>query len=466
MDKDFLLNSDTSRQLYFEYTKNLPHIDYHNHLSPQVLAENRPFPNMTKLWLGGDHYKWMAMRALGVKEDLITGKSTDEQKFHAWARSLPMMVRNPLFHWSHMELESPFGVTDYLNGETAQSIYERCNHALGTDAFRPVELMKKFNVEFLGTTDDPCDDLHWHKALRKKSPGFAVRPTFRPDRILHPAKPKQFFECVDQLAAASRRRINSMDSLLEALLNRMEYFHSHGCRISDHGLQRMPGPSTGSSKLRTAFRSWLTRRKPTVPPWADELQGLVLTELCKAYHAKGWVQQFHLGPMRNVNTRLYERLGPDAGTDSMGDEPQAERLARFLDFLDQSGQLTKTILYPINPSHNEVFATIAGSFNEGPAAGKVQLGSAWWFLDQKEGIERQINALSSMGIVGTFVGMTTDSRSFLSFSRHEYFRRVVCNLFGEDMSRGLLPNDIQWIGGIVQRICYGNAKEYFSFPKN
>jgi glucuronate isomerase len=460
MDKNLLLTSETARLLYFDYAKDLPCIDYHNHLSPLVLAENKPFGNITRLWLAADHYKWRAMRALGVEERFITGGASDAEKFAEWASCLPMLVRNPLFHWSQMELANPFGIHETLDGKSAGSIYKRCNELLQTDGFRPQALVKRFNVELLGTTDDPADDLQWHKQLQSSS-GFKVIPTFRPDRVLNLSNTASFFSYLEALGTAAGGNIADLDSLLSVCMKRIEYFHSQGCRISDHGLQRMPSPGERTTRLDAEFKSFLIARPERAPEWAEEFQGWLLTELCKEYHRRDWVQQFHLGALRNVNSRKFKTLGADAGTDCMGDEPQAARLAAFLDNLDKTDQLGKTILYPINPSHFESFATLAGSFNEGPVAGKVQFGSAWWFMDQQEGIERQINALSSVGVISTFIGMTTDSRSFLSFSRHDYFRRVLCNLFGRDMENGLLPNDLAWIGGIVSKICYENAKGYF-----
>jgi glucuronate isomerase len=461
VDKNLLLTNETARLLYFDYAKDLPCIDYHNHLSPRVLAEDTSFCNMTHLWLAGDHYKWRAMRALGVDERFITGDAPDEDKFVEWGNCMPMLLRNPLFHWSQMELANPFGIHEYLDGKSAGSMYKRCNELLQTDGFRPQALMKRFNVELLGTTDDPADDLRWHSEIRKSSAGFTVTPTFRPDRVLNLSDTRSFFSYLQTLGAAARADITDLDSLLIVCLKRIEYFHQHGCRISDHGLQRMPPPADRSTRLEAEFKTLLVARPQRPPEWAEEFQGWLLTELCREYHRRGWVQQFHLGALRNVNSRMFNTLGADAGTDCMGDEPQAARLAAFLNSLDKTNQLGKTILYPISPSHFESFATIAGSFNEGPAPGKVQFGSAWWFMDQQAGIERQINALSSVGVMSTFVGMTTDSRSFLSFSRHDYFRRVLCNLLGGDMENGLLPNDLAWIGGVVKKVCYENARAYF-----
>lgn len=458
----FLLQNKTAQALYQRYAATLPIIDYHNHLPPDAIAEDIQFGNITRLWLAGDHYKWRAMRTLGVPEKLITGKSTDEQKFNAWAACLPQLIRNPLFHWSHMELKNPFRITDYLDASSAAAIYRRCNKLLEGKRFTARNLLQHFKVEMAGTTDDPVDDLRHHRRLRKEGFSVAVRPSFRPDKVLQIADAAAFRNYINALGKAAGIAIRTYSDLLEALQKRVSYFHEAGCRIADHGLTQLPGHYVLSARLEKEFNLFLQRKNAPAFSAPEHFEGAVLMALCKMYHARGWVQQFHLGPLRNNSSRMLELLGADAGVDSIGDFPQAAHLATFLNELDRTNQLAKTILYNINPADNASFASMCGNFNDGSVKGKIQFGSGWWFLDQKDGIEQQLNTLSNLGVISTFVGMITDSRSFLSYSRHEYFRRVLCNLFGTEMEKGLLPDDEKWIGGIIQRICYYNAKEYFS----
>jgi len=463
LTENFLLENEAARNLYFNYAAGLPVIDYHNHLPPNEIAEDKKFANLTELWLKGDHYKWRAMRTLGVAEHLITGTATDEEKMMAWASCVPQTVRNPLFHWSQMELQDPFGIDEYLNTSTAPAIYRHCNELLQQDDFSTRGLLTHFNVEMVGTTDDPCDDLAFHKKIAQDKFTVKVLPSFRPDKVFAIGDRVSFLQYLDKLSAASNVPIDSYEKLLEALENRVDHFHEHGCRIADHGLTQLPQPGVLSTGQEKEFALFIRDKNAPAFSDPDRFAGAVLTALCRMYHARGWVQQFHLGPLRNNNTRLLQRLGADAGVDSIGDFMQATTLSRFLDHLDRDNVLAKTILYNINPAYNEVFAAMCGNFNEGPVKGKVQYGSGWWFLDQKDGIEKQLNALSNMGVISTFIGMITDSRSFLSYSRHEYFRRVLCNLFGKEMEKGMLPNDEKWMGSIIQRICYYNAKDYFTF---
>lgn len=461
--EEFLLETKTAKNLYFNYAAHLPIIDYHNHLPAADIANNKKFGNLTDIWLRGDHYKWRAMRALGVNEKLITGDASDKDKFFAWASCVPATLRNPLFHWTQMELKNPFGIDDYLNEGSAPLIYDRCKELLQEDSFSVQGLLKHFNVEMLGTTDDPCDDLEYHRQLLAGGFEIKVLPTFRPDKIFNIGDRAAFISYIQQLQTASGIAINSIGTLQEALLQRINYFHDHGCRTSDHGLAQMPPVAAESSTLELEFAKFLQNSEaPEFSP-PGSFAGVILLFLCKAYNSKGWVQQFHLGPLRNNNSRLTNLLGADAGVDSIGDLPQAAQLAFFLNFLEKDHQLAKTIIYNSNPADNELFATMCGNFNDGVTRGKIQYGSGWWFLDQKDGMEKQLNALSNMGIVSTFVGMTTDCRSFLSYSRHEYFRRVLCNLFGTEMEKGFLPNDEEWVGSIIRQICYNNAKEYFNF---
>ena len=460
--EDFLLQSDAAKKLYHNHAAHLPIIDYHNHLPVKEIAENKSFENLTDIWLRGDHYKWRAMRTLGVNEDLITGNASDQDKFRTWAGSVPHLLRNPLFHWTHMELKDPFGLDLYLNEENADHVYQHCNAMLQEPTFSTRGLLSHFNVQWLCTTDDPCDDLEYHASIAKE--GFSVKAFagFRPDKALQISNGTEFIEYIKKLGNVSNTVIQDLDSLLIALKKRVDYFHQVGCRISDHGLVTMPSIFQRNITLENDFKSFVENNGEKVFEHAELFSGYVLMELCKMYNEKNWVQQFHLGPMRNNNTRLFNKLGPDTGFDSIGDQLQGQHLSDFLNELDKNGNLAKTIIYNINPSDNEVFATMTGNFNDGSVRGKIQFGSAWWFMDQLDGMTKQINALSNLGVVSTFVGMLTDSRSFLSFSRHDYFRRLVSNIFGEEIEKGMLPNDEKWVGKIVADICYHNAKSYFN----
>jgi glucuronate isomerase len=458
---DFLLSNKQAKSLYHNYAAKLPIIDYHNHLSPNEIAENKNFANLTEIWLKGDHYKWRAMRALGIQEQFITGKSTDEEKFNAWASVFPQIIRNPLFHWSQMELKNSFGIDQYLNSKTAKTIFTSATKMLQKTSHTTQSLLTQYKVELVGTTDDPCDDLGAHKAIKEANLSMKVLPTFRPDKVFNIADRASFLKYIHALEVASGIKIYNISDLLAALEKRINYFHKHGCRISDHGLMTMPAQISFTTALEKEFSQFVQQKNKNAFSNPERFVGSILFSLCKMYHKKGWVQQFHLGPIRNNNTRIMGLVGVDAGTDSIGDYQQATNLSQFLNALDQRDQLTKTILYNINPADNEVFATMCGNFNDGSVKGKVQFGSGWWFLDQKEGMENQLNSLSNMGLISTFIGMTTDSRSFLSYARHEYFRRVLCNLLGTDMQNGIIPNDEKWIGEIVQNISYHNAKAYF-----
>jgi glucuronate isomerase len=458
---DFLLQSNTAKRLYHDYVKTLPIIDYHCHLPPDEIASNKQFANLTEIWLKGDHYKWRAQRSLGVSEHFITGTATDEEKFHAWAKVVPQTVRNPLFHWTHMELKTVFNSTEYLNENTAAGIYQSANELLKTEAFTTRGLLSKFKVEYVGTTDEPWDSLEHHQQLANESYGIKVLPSFRPDKILFIDKTADFFQYLLALETASGIKVTDIASLLSAIENRVDYFHANGCRVSDHGFMQMPASLNFSLALETEFKNFLQNK---TQPFSDPVSfmGFVLLALSRMYHQRDWVQQFHLGPIRDNNTRLNQKLGANAGFDSIGDFPQALAMSLFFDRLDQSNQLAKTVIYNINPSENEVFASMLGNFNDGSIKGKMQFGSGWWFLDQKDGMEKQLNALSNIGLISTFIGMITDSRSFLSFPRHEYFRRILCNLIGDEMEKGLLPNDEKWMGDILKNISYYNAKSYFN----
>jgi len=464
INDNFLLQNETAKILYHDYAKDMPIIDYHNHLPPDQIASNKKFDTLTEIWLKGDHYKWRSMRGLAVNERFITGNdTTDEEKFLAWATCFPETIRNPLFHWSQLELKNSFGIDEYLNKDNAMEIYHHCNEILKQDTHSTQGILTSYQVEMVGTTDDPCDDLAYHKKIKSDNIGIKVLPSFRPDKIFNIGNREVFMTYLHQLEKAADMSITTFAHLLEALEKRMDYFHENGARISDHGLTKMPDQFEMNTALEKEFELFLQGFNTTSFSAPENFAGAVLLALCKMYHKRGWVQQFHLGPLRNTNSRLLSLLGADAGVDTIGDFNQASSLAVFLNELEKESQLTKTILYNINPADNDVFAAMCYNFNDGITKGKVQYGSGWWFLDQKDGIEKQLNALSNMGTVSTFVGMLTDSRSFLSYSRHEYFRRVLCNLFGDEMEKGLLPNDNKWIGNIVQNICYHNAKEYFNF---
>lgn len=459
---DFLLQSEPARRLYHEYAEGLPIIDYHCHLSPELIAVDHRFENLTQIWLAGDHYKWRAMRANGVDENRITGNASDWEKFEAWAATVPWTVRNPLYHWTHLELKRPLGWQGLLDVGTAAEVYAHANALLPTPAFSVGGLLRQFDVRLVCTTDDPVDDLSAHRAIAQRGEGPRVLPTFRPDRGLIVTDASAFNAWVARLEAAAGRRIVGYADYLAALDVRLEAFHAAGCRLSDHGLEFIPAVDFTEAEVVACFDAL---RRGSLPSIEGRQQFLLATleHLCRGYAARGWAQQFHLGALRNTAPRLMRRLGADSGVDSIGDFAQVQGVARLLGRLDDAGQLARTILYNLNPADNAAFATLIGNFQDGKIAGKIQYGSGWWFLDQKQGMEDQLNALSNMGLLARFVGMVTDSRSFLSYSRHEYFRRVLCNLIGADIARGELPADYTWLGEVVRRICFQNAADYFTF---
>ncbi|UOB19096.1 glucuronate isomerase [Abyssalbus ytuae] len=459
---DFLLETKTAKELYHDYAKKMPLIDYHSHLSPDYIAYNKQFANLTELWIEGDHYKWRAMRMLGIEEKYISGNAPDRDKFEKWAYTVPYTLRNPLFHWSHLELKRYFNIPYLLKPETARKIYDHCNELISTPEFSAGNLIKKMKVKVVCTTDDPVDNLSSHEKCAEGDFEVKVLPTFRPDNILEIDKP-EFNKYVEDLAGAASTSITSFETLLEALQSRINYFHLHGCRLSDHGLPYVYSKKFTYKEADSVLKKKL--KKETISH--DEVltyKSALLHYLGKMYHEKGWVMQLHLGPVRNVNEALLVKIGANAGADSIGDFQHAEALGEFLNGLNNENSLPKTILYNVNPSDNEVFATMSGNFSSEDIKGKVQFGAAWWFLDQKDGITKQINALSNMALLSCSVGMLTDSRSFMSFPRHEYFRRILCNIFGNDVKKGELPDDIKWAGKIIQDICYYNAREYFNFP--
>jgi glucuronate isomerase len=462
LDEDFLLNTKTARQLYHEYASALPIIDYHCHLSPALIASDHRFANLTEAWLAGDHYKWRAMRANGVPEAFCTGAAPDSEKFARWAETVPYTLRNPLYHWTHLELQRYFGVHDILQPSSAARIYETCTGYLQTPEFSVRSLLTRMKVEVVCTTDDPADTLADHKTLAASGFSTKVLPAFRPDNALLVDNPPAFNQYLARLEKAAGISITAYGDLLDALKNRHDFFAANGCTISDHGLEEM---YTDDFSPATVTRVFDQVRLGQLPSEADRraFKSALLLQLAEWDHEKGWVQQYHLGALRNNNARKWRELGPDTGWDSIGDFPLGRALARFLDRLDTQDRLAKTILYNLNPADNAMMATMIGNFNDGSFPGKIQWGSAWWFLDQKDGMTQQINALSNMGLLSRFVGMLTDSRSFLSFPRHEYFRRILCRLFGEEVEGGELPQDLPWIGKVVSDICYHNAKHYFGF---
>jgi len=462
LDENFLLQSPTAQKLYHDFAKSLPVIDYHNHLPPDQIAGNINFKNLTQVWLYGDHYKWRAMRANGVNEAYITGGKSDYEKFEKWAETVPYTLRNPLYHWTHLELQRYFDITDLLSVKTASSIYENCTAQLQTPEYAVQGLLGKMKVETVCTTDDPIDNLQFHQALKKEGGLVKMLPTFRPDKALNADNMEALNHYIDKLQEVTDIAVDTYAAYLSALKSRHDYFAANGCSVSDHGLEQIYAEDYTGEEIRNIFQK--IRAKRSISPEENlKFKSALLFQFAVWDHEKGWVQQYHLGALRNNNARKLKELGSDTGWDSIGDFNQGRKLSKFLNRLDSEDRLAKTIIYNLNPADNELIAAMIGNYNDGSVAGKVQYGSAWWFLDQKDGMTKQINALSNMGLLSRFVGMLTDSRSFLSFPRHEYFRRLLCNLFGEDVENGELPNDLEWIGKVISDICYHNAKNYFNF---
>jgi glucuronate isomerase len=459
MDEDFLLENKTAERLYHEHAKDLPIIDYHCHLPPNEVAADRIFENMTKIWLDGDHYKWRAMRANGVAEEFCTGNAPDKEKFMKWAETVPHTLRNPLYHWTHMELRNPFGLKKVLNPSTAEEIYIHCNEMLKTPELSARNIMRSMKVELVCTTDDPADSLEHH--IKIKNDGFEIKvlPTFRPDRSMAVENAQAYNKYLDSLEKASGISITDFDDLISALQTRHDFFHEQGCRLSDHGIEHFYAEDYTEKEIKDSF-SQIRSGKELDNGKIMKFKSAILLIMARMDHEKGWTQQFHIGALRNNSTRLFRILGADKGFDSIGDLVTATSMSRFFDKLDQENKLAKTIIYNLNPRDNEVIATMAGNFNDGIVPGKMQFGSGWWFLDQKDGMQKQMNALSNMGLLSRFVGMLTDSRSFLSYPRHDYFRRILCNLIGTDVEKGEIPNDIDLTGSMVENISYYNAKNY------
>lgn len=462
--KNFLLQTDTARELYHEHAKKQPIIDYHCHLDPAHIAADRKFDNLGQIWLEGDHYKWRAMRTNGIDERYCTGKDTsDWEKFEKWAETVPYTMRNPLYHWTHLELKTAFGVEELLNPESARRIYDTCTEKLRTPEFSAQGLMKRYDVEVVCTTDDPADTLEHHITLKNEGFEIKVLPTWRPDKAMAVEKPAEYRAYIEKLSEISGITILKFNDLIEALRNRHDFFASAGCKLSDHGVEEFYAEPYTTTEIENIFNkvyggSELSKEEVLKFKSAMLYEGAVMD------WEKGWTQQFHYGAIRNNNTRLFNQLGPDTGFDSIGDFNVAKNMSRFFDQLDKNNKLAKTIIYNLNPKDNDMIVTMIGNFQDGSVAGKIQFGSGWWFLDQKTGMEAQMNSLSNLGLLSRFVGMLTDSRSFLSYPRHEYFRRILCNLIGNDIENGLLPkSEMDFLGQMVENISYYNAKKFFDF---
>lgn len=463
MDSNFLLETDAARELYHEHAAKMPIIDYHCHLIPSMVAENYQFKDLTEIWLGGDHYKWRAMRANGVPEEYITGDKPSYEKFTKWAETMPYAMRNPLYHWTHLELSRVFGVDKVLNPTTAREIYDECTAKLQTEEYRAQGIMTKMNVEVVCTTDDPIDSLEYHKAVAAQPFGTRMLPAWRPDKAMAIEDPAAYNDYLSRLEAAANVSISTFDDLIKALRLRHDYFASVGCSVSDHGLSTFYATPYTQEELKSIFIKVREGKTVTEDELMKYRSGL-LYEFAVMDHEKDWVQQFHIGAIRNNNARMFKKLGPDTGYDAIGDYEVAVPFNRFFSRLDEEGRLAKTIVYNLNPRDNELMVTNAYNFNDGSVPGKMQYGAAWWFLDQMTGMENQLNALSALGLLSRFVGMLTDSRSFLSYPRHEYFRRILCNVLGREVENGQLPAcEMPFIGKMVEDISYNNAKNYFKF---
>lgn len=464
LSEDFLLLNKPAKELYHSYSKNMPIIDYHCHLNPQEIYENKQFNNLSDIWLKGDHYKWRAMRSLGVKEELITGDASDYDKFKAWAKCVPLTVGNPLYHWTHLELKTPFGIDDMvLNEKTADKIWAIANEKLAMDTFKPRGIITQMNVETICTTDDPADSLEYHIKLKvEKGNSFKVYPTFRPDKAVAVDFPIEYKAYIKTLAVSAEMEINSYSDLLDALKKRHDFFHEVGCRLSDHAMA-LPVYQESNEKELTQIFSTLMAGNVVSLKEKEQFQTAMFQYFGRLNSEKNWTMQLHIGVQRNNNTRMFKKIGADTGFDSITDGLIAMPLSRLLDSLDVTNELPKTILYTLNPTYNDIIATMIGNFQDGSIAGKVQFGSGWWFNDQKSGMEKQMDDLANMGMLSQFVGMLTDSRSFLSYTRHEYFRRILCNMIGTWVENGEAPEDYDLLGKMVQDISYNNSKNYFKF---
>lgn len=463
-DEDFILHTEAARRLYHDHAERMPILDYHSHLPPREVAEDQRFANIASVWLGGDHYKWRAMRSNGVPEDLVTGRGSDRDKFFAWARTVPKTVGNPLYHWTHLELRRYFGVETILDEDSAPEVWERCNAVIAGDDFSPRSLLRRMNVRALCTTDDPADDLASHAAYAAAgAKGCVMVPTFRPDKALAVEDPAAWGAYIRRLEAASGVRITRYPEIIAALDRRHAVFHALGCRLSDHALERPFAVPIADAALDAAVAK-LNAGEVLPEGEALGLKTAILLAVGRMNAARGWTMQLHIGAMRNLNSRMFAQLGPDTGYDAINDEPIGRPLARLLDMLARDGELPSTILYTLNPAWNDVIGTIVGCFQDGSKPGKIQFGSAWWFNDQLDGMTRQMTALANLGLLSRFVGMLTDSRSFLSFPRHEYFRRLLCDIIGGWVERGEAPADFDLLGGMVRDICFRNAYRTFGIP--
>lgn len=461
LDENFLLETGTAQTLYHEYAKQMPVIDYHCHLPPDQIAADKQFENLTQIWLYGDHYKWRAMRTNGIEESYCTGNKTDYEKFEKWAETVPYTMRNPLYHWTHMELQRYFDVYDILDASTAKKIYDECTAKLQTPEYSVRNLLRKMKVKTVCTTDDPVDNLEHHQKIKDDDFEIPIIPAWRPDAAMNVADPVVFEVYIKKLEVASNTHITFFKDFIDALKKRHDFFATMGCSVSDHGLEQIYAEDYTEHEVHSIFDKIYGGHNLTLEE-QNKFRSAMLVIFAEMDHEKGWVQQYHLGAIRNNNLKAMRELGPDTGWDSIGDFSHARSISKFLGGLIDRDKLTKTILYNLNPADNELMATMIGNFNDGSAPGKIQWGSGWWFLDQKDGMIKQMNALSNMGLLSKFVGMLTDSRSFLSFPRHEYFRRILCNLFGNDVENGELPANIEWIGQVVQDICFNNANNYFN----
>ncbi|MDH6306305.1 glucuronate isomerase [Parabacteroides sp. PF5-5] len=463
LDADFLLQTDTAKELYHEHAAKMPIIDYHCHLIPQQIADNYQFADLTEIWLGGDHYKWRQMRANGVPEEYITGNKPSYEKFTKWAETMPYTMRNPLYHWTHLELSRIFGVNKVLNPSTAREIYDECSAKLQTEAFRAQAIMEKMNVKVVCTTDDPIDSLEYHKAIQASGFSVKVFPTWRPDKAMAIENPVAYNEYLARLEEVSGVTILTFDDLLQALQNRHDFFASVGCTVSDHGLETFYAEPYTDAEIRAIFQK-VRAGKSVDEKELLKFRSAILYEGALMDARSGWVQQFHIGAIRNNNTKMFNILGPDTGYDAIHDHNFVVAMDRLLDRLNSAGMLAKTILYNLNPRDNDLMVTNAYNFNDGTTPGKIQFGAAWWFLDTMKGMENQMNSLSALGLLSRFVGMLTDSRSFLSYPRHEYFRRILCNMLGNDVENGELPvSELPFIKQMVENISYYNAKNYFGW---
>ena len=462
MDKDFLLHTETAKELYHNHAAKMPIFDYHCHINPKQIADDVRFENITQIWLYGDHYKWRAMRANGVDEKYCTGNASDWEKFEKWAETVPYTLRNPLFHWTHLELKKFFGIDKVLSPATAKEIWDECNAKLQLPEYSVRGIIRMANVHTICTTDDPVDSLEYHRQIKESGFEVHVLPAWRPDKAMAVENVKSFNEYLDKLATATNTNISSFADLMAALDNRHLFFHENGCRLSDHGLETAIAEDYTNNEIEQIF-SKIRGGADLSQTEILKFKSVMLYEFGIMDHSRGWTQQFHIGALRNNSTRLFNQLGPDVGLDSIGDFEIAKPLSKLLDRLDLNNKLAKTVLYNLNPRDNELMGTMIGNFQDGSVPGKMQFGSGWWFLDQKDGMEKQINALSNMGLLSRFVGMLTDSRSFLSYTRHEYFRRTLCNILGNDVENGEIPRDMELLGQMVENICFNNAKNYFNF---